>query len=461
MLEVKNIRKSFASSEVQVLKDISFNVKTGEFVCLLGKSGCGKSTLLDLLAGYTKPDGGELILDGKKIKGPGIDRGLVFQEHALYPWYTVYQNICFGPKIQKKKNYTDLANEYLEMIGMKKYKDYYPDSLSGGMKQRVGIARALAAEPDVLLMDEPFSALDPSTRVKLRDDLIDIWKKTSKTIIFVTHSVPEAVYLADRVIAMKDGTIQFNEVIDIERKRDMNDPRFIEYVNKIESFISNKKGKKDKKVHTKREAKNINVGGVFAFLFGLIAIALVAVSYFVNIEYLNVTEGASALAVMIAAVKDITGEGLGDIMTRLFPLGLIVGSLFTVLTFIASVFSFKGKYPILGVCLGHQAICETFGATVDHASKLMHGKMSIADIDTSSEIFKGLDNMIEVARYHSLAAVKETIPDCLKITAKTDEGDVMAVEHKDYPIYGVQFHPESILTPDGMIIIDNFLKIRV
>ena len=121
----------------------------------------------------------------------------------------------------------------------------------------------------------------------------------------------------------------------------------------------------------------------------------------------------------------------------------------------------KGKYPILGVCLGHQAICETFGATVDHASKLMHGKMSIADIDTSSKIFKGLDNMIEVARYHSLAAVKETIPDCLKITAQTDEGDVMAVEHKDYPVYGVQFHPESILTPDGMIIIDNFLKIRV
>ena len=249
MLEVKNIRKSFASSEVQVLKDISFNVKTGEFVCLLGKSGCGKSTLLDLLAGYTKPDGGELILDGKKIKGPGIDRGLVFQEHALYPWYTVYQNICFGPKIQKKKNYTDLANEYLEMIGMKKYKDYYPDSLSGGMKQRVGIARALAAEPDVLLMDEPFSALDPSTRVKLRDDLIDIWKKTSKTIIFVTHSVPEAVYLADRVIAMKDGTIQFNEVIDIERKRDMNDQRFIEYVNKIESFISNKPANKKSRLN--------------------------------------------------------------------------------------------------------------------------------------------------------------------------------------------------------------------
>jgi len=250
MLEVKNIRKSFASSEVQVLKDISFTIETGEFVCLLGKSGCGKSTLLDLLAGYTKPDGGELILDGKKIKGPGIDRGLVFQEHALYPWYTVYQNICFGPKIQKKKNYTELADEYLEMIGMKKYKNYYPDSLSGGMKQRVGIARALAAEPDVLLMDEPFSALDPSTRVKLRDDLIEIWKKTNKTIIFVTHSVPEAVYLADRVIAMKDGTIQFNEKIDIERKRDMNDPKFIEYVNKIESFISNKKGKKEKLVVT-------------------------------------------------------------------------------------------------------------------------------------------------------------------------------------------------------------------
>ncbi|MCR5212796.1 MAG: ABC transporter ATP-binding protein [Eubacterium sp.] len=250
MLEVKNIRKSFASSEVQVLKDISFTIETGEFVCLLGKSGCGKSTLLDLLAGYTKPDGGELIIDGKKIKGPGIDRGLVFQEHALYPWYTVYQNICFGPKIQKKKNYNEVADEYLNLIGMKKYRDYYPDSLSGGMKQRVGIARALAAEPDVLLMDEPFSALDPSTRAKLRDDLIEIWQKTSKTIVFVTHSVPEAVYLADRVIAMKDGTIQFNEKIDIKRKRDMNDPKFVEYVNKIENFISSKKKNKEKLVVT-------------------------------------------------------------------------------------------------------------------------------------------------------------------------------------------------------------------
>lgn len=250
MLEARNIRKSFASSEVQVLKDINFEIKTGEFVCILGKSGCGKSTLLDLLAGYTKPDGGEILLDGKKIKGPGTDRGLVFQEHALYPWYTVYQNINFGPKIQKKANASKLADEYLEMIGMTKYKNYYPNSLSGGMKQRVGIARALAAEPDVLLMDEPFSALDPSTRSKLRDDLLDIWKKTQKTIIFVTHSVPEAVYLADRVIALKDGVIQFNETIDIERKRDMNDPAFVDYVNKIESFISNGKGNKDKKFIT-------------------------------------------------------------------------------------------------------------------------------------------------------------------------------------------------------------------
>lgn len=250
MLEARNIRKSFASSEVQVLKDINFEIKTGEFVCILGKSGCGKSTLLDLLAGYTKPDGGEILLDGKKIKGPGTDRGLVFQEHALYPWYTVYQNINFGPKIQKKANASKLADEYLEMIGMTKYKNYYPNSLSGGMKQRVGIARALAAEPDVLLMDEPFSALDPSTRSKLRDDLLDIWKKTQKTIIFVTHSVPEAVYLADRVIALKDGVIQFNETIDIERKRDMNDPAFVDYVNKIESFISNGKENKDKKFIT-------------------------------------------------------------------------------------------------------------------------------------------------------------------------------------------------------------------
>ena len=241
MLEVKSIRKSFANSEVQVLKDINFTVETGEFVCVLGKSGCGKSTLLDLLAGYTKPDGGEMLLDGKKIKGPGIDRGLVFQEHALYPWYTVYQNICFGPKIQRKSNVKEIADKFLEMIGMTKYKDYYPDNLSGGMKQRVGIARALAADPQILLMDEPFSALDPSTRTRLRDDLLEIWKETNKTIIFVTHSIPEAVYLADRVIAMKEGKVELNETIDISRQRDMNDPRFVEYVNRIEGFISNKK----------------------------------------------------------------------------------------------------------------------------------------------------------------------------------------------------------------------------
>ncbi len=250
MLEVKNIRKSFAGSEIQVLKDINFTVQTGEFVCVLGKSGCGKSTLLDLLAGYTKPDGGEVILDGKKIKGPGTDRGLVFQEHALYPWYTVYQNISFGPRIQKKPNIKEIADQYLEMIGMTKYRDYYPDSLSGGMKQRVGIARALAAEPDVLLMDEPFSALDPSTRTKLRDDLLEIWRATNKTIVFVTHSVPEAVYLADRVIAMKNGEIQLDETIDIPRKRDMNNPKFVEYVNTIEGFISNKKGITEKTIVT-------------------------------------------------------------------------------------------------------------------------------------------------------------------------------------------------------------------
>lgn len=250
MLEVKNVKKSFASSEVQVLKDISFKVDDGEFVCVLGKSGCGKSTLLDLLAGYTKKDGGEITLDGEEIRGPGIDRGLVFQEHALYPWYTVYQNISFGPKIQKKKNVKELADKYLDMIGMTKYKDYYPNSLSGGMKQRVGIARALAAEPKILLMDEPFSALDPSTRVKLRDDLLEIQKQTDKTIIFVTHSVPEAVYLADRIIAMKDGRIQLNETIDIPRKRDMNDPKFIEYVNKVEGFISNQKDASGKTVVT-------------------------------------------------------------------------------------------------------------------------------------------------------------------------------------------------------------------
>ena len=163
MLRIDKVTKEFPQSSggrKRVHEDISLKIEDNEFVCILGKSGCGKSTLLNLLAGYTVPDYGALYLDRNMIHGPSADRGIVFQEYALYPWYTVLQNVAFGPSVRKDPNAEEIAMKYIKMIGLEKYKDYYPDSLSGGMRQRVGIARALANNPRILLMDEPFSALD-------------------------------------------------------------------------------------------------------------------------------------------------------------------------------------------------------------------------------------------------------------------------------------------------------------
>lgn len=241
MLRIDKVTKEFpmeGGGRKRVLEDISLRIEDNDFVCVLGKSGCGKSTLLNLLAGYTIPDYGSLYLDNKEIAGPSADRGIVFQEYALYPWYTVLQNVAFGPSVRKQSNAEEIAMKYIEMIGLEKYKDYYPDSLSGGMKQRVGIARALANNPKILLMDEPFSALDPYTREKMREELLNIWEKEKTTVIFITHSVPEAVYLADRVVMIKKGKIELDEKIDIPRRRDMNDPRFVEYVNRYEQKLA-------------------------------------------------------------------------------------------------------------------------------------------------------------------------------------------------------------------------------
>ncbi len=170
MLRIDKVTKEFPQSSggrKRVLEDISLKIEDNEFVCILGKSGCGKSTLLNLLAGYTVPDYGALYLDRNMIHGPSADRGIVFQEYALYPWYTVLQNVAFGPSVRKDLNAEEIAMQYIKMIGLEKYKDYYPDSLSGGMRQRVGIARALANNPRILLMDEPFSALDHICERKL------------------------------------------------------------------------------------------------------------------------------------------------------------------------------------------------------------------------------------------------------------------------------------------------------
>lgn len=221
-----------------ILNDVNLDIASGEFVCILGKSGCGKSTLLNLLAGYLKPDKGTIKLDDTVIKGPGADRGVVFQQHALFPWLTVRKNIEFGLRLRKEKRAREIAGEYIRMVGLEEYKNAYPSGLSGGMAQRVGIARALANEPQMLLMDEPLGALDALTRDSMRREIERIWKLTDKTIVFVTHSVPEAVYLADRVIILDHGKITVDQRIELERPRDIMNQAFNRYVQQFESAIT-------------------------------------------------------------------------------------------------------------------------------------------------------------------------------------------------------------------------------
>lgn len=235
-VEFINIHKSFDEVNGKpkyILEDINLKIKTGEFICVLGKSGCGKSTMLNLLAGYLKPDKGRIIVDGVDVNGPSAQRGVVFQQQALFPWYTVKENIEFGLKLKKhkKSEVEKIAKQYIDMIGLQGYEDAYPAELSGGMAQRVGIARALVNNPQVLLMDEPLGALDAMTRDTMRKELIRIWQISKKTIFFITHSVPEAVYLADRVILLKQGHIAMDTPINLVRPRDIRSKEFNEYVD--------------------------------------------------------------------------------------------------------------------------------------------------------------------------------------------------------------------------------------
>lgn len=235
-VEFINVHKSFneiGGKPKYVLENINLKIKTGEFICVLGKSGCGKSTMLNLLAGYLKADKGRIIVDGVDVKGPSAQRGVVFQQHALFPWYTVKENIEFGLKLKKykKPEREKIVKQYIDMIGLQGYENAYPSELSGGMAQRVGIARALVNDPQVLLMDEPLGALDAMTRDIMRKELIRIWQISKKTIFFITHSVPEAVYLADRVILLKQGHIEMDKYINLTRPRDIRSKEFNEYVD--------------------------------------------------------------------------------------------------------------------------------------------------------------------------------------------------------------------------------------
>lgn len=236
---IKNVSKRYSSGKDNpfVLDDLSLEIREGEFVCVLGKSGCGKSTLLNLIAGYIQPDFGEIYSDGELVTGPSQNRGVVFQEHALFPWYTVYQNIAFGPRINKNPKKDEIADRYLKMIGLEEYRNYYPRELSGGMKQRVGIARAFANDPKILLMDEPFSALDPTTRQAMREELLTLWQESRKTVIFITHDIAEAVYLADRVVVLNHGKVSMDECIDIPRPRDIHSDVFLSLSDRFETEI--------------------------------------------------------------------------------------------------------------------------------------------------------------------------------------------------------------------------------
>ncbi|WGD53591.1 ABC transporter ATP-binding protein [Bradyrhizobium sp. CB1650] len=224
-IRFEQVRKEFLVSgksrepaqRFTALEDITLDVRNGEFLALVGPSGCGKSTLLDLLGGLTAPTSGRILLDGKPIEGPARDRGIVFQQYALFPWRTAAQNVEFGLDIAGVKSAArrERALHYLDLVGLAGFADRYPHELSGGMKQRVAIARSLAYDPDVLLMDEPFAALDAQTRETLQGELLRIWRTTGKTIVFITHGIDEAVVLGQRVAVMTSRPGRIKHIVDI------------------------------------------------------------------------------------------------------------------------------------------------------------------------------------------------------------------------------------------------------
>ncbi|GAA1415455.1 ABC transporter ATP-binding protein [Glutamicibacter uratoxydans] len=239
-IEIQNVSKYFqrkapgTTATVTALEEVNLSVGHGEFLTLVGPSGCGKSTLLDILAGLSEPDAGQVLVDGEAISGPGLERSVVFQQYALFPWKTAAANVevgleslARGRRDLGRKQRRERAVEYLRLVGLEGFEDRYPSELSGGMRQRVAIARALAHEPKVLLMDEPFAALDAQTREQLQELLLQIWKRTGTTIIFITHGIEEAIYLGQRVAVMsgRPGRIQRIISIDLEHRDTEDDVR--------------------------------------------------------------------------------------------------------------------------------------------------------------------------------------------------------------------------------------------
>ena len=218
---------------VTALQDVSFGVAASEFVCVVGRSGCGKTTLLNILAGFLGPTRGELLIGGRAVTGKGLDRGIVFQDFAqLFPWRTARRNVEFGLEMKgvAREERAETARRYLRLVGLETFADAYPHELSGGMQQRAAIARALAYNPSVLLMDEPFAALDALTRDEMQQLLVDVWRETRKTVVYVTHNVAEAVYLADRIVVLTPhpGTVKAEVKVTLSRPRDPLSVDFVE-----------------------------------------------------------------------------------------------------------------------------------------------------------------------------------------------------------------------------------------
>ncbi len=229
---IDNVSKVFDGDgrRMVALQDIALEIPRGQFVCLLGPSGCGKSTLLNAIAGFAPPTSGRVLADGMTVAGPGPERGMVFQEYALFPWMTVEQNVGFGLEIKgmARAQIAARVGELLKLLSLEDFAKRYPKDLSGGMRQRVAIARVLALDSPIMLMDEPFGALDALTRRNLQDELLRLWAELKKTVIFVTHSIEEAIYLADRIVVMtyRPGTIKRDILVDLPRLRDPAAPEF-------------------------------------------------------------------------------------------------------------------------------------------------------------------------------------------------------------------------------------------
>jgi NitT/TauT family transport system ATP-binding protein len=246
-IKIRDLTKKFegdtVENEVVALKNINLNIESGEFVSVIGPSGCGKSTLLYILAGLIDQTSGEVLMDGDPVSGPGPDRAIVFQDIILFPWRSVYDNVKFGLELRENKkrikNQNGIVEDLLDMVGLEDFADRNPYELSGGMQQRVALARSLAIDPAVLLMDEPFGALDSQTKQQLQMELLKLWRDTNKTIVFVTHDITEAVFLSDRVVILESRPGQVKEIFDLEipRPRQIADlyteDMYGEYISKI------------------------------------------------------------------------------------------------------------------------------------------------------------------------------------------------------------------------------------